>query len=95
MEPDVGNGPEESGEDGLHVAVPSDDRERSVRTAQGLQSRQERSSASDFEGGVGLDLLGWHCAGFHGGGGGGDGDTRGLVEATKVGKGIDRWWRRA
>lgn len=91
-EPDVGNGAKESGEDGLQVAVPSDDRERVVRTGEGLQGRQERST-NDFERRVGPGLMVWHCAGIHGGGG--DGETGGLVEATKVGKGVESRWRGA
>lgn len=78
-EPDVGNRPEERGEDGLHVAVPSDHRKRSVRTGQGLDSREDRVASSltagdDFERRVMLRVTG-HCVG----GGGADlnygGDT--------------------
>lgn len=54
-EPDVGERPEERGEDGLHVAVPSDHRKRGVRTGQGLKSQEDRFASSvtaagdDFE----------------------------------------------
>lgn len=52
-EPDVRDGPEERGENGLHVAVPSEERKWSVRPDQGLERREDRIASStagnDFE----------------------------------------------
>lgn len=85
-EPDVGDRPEEGGEDGLDVAVPSDERKRVVRPGEGLEGGQERASSSagadDFERRVGWRLVFRHSNGGGvdvDGGGKGEGETRGLV----------------
>lgn len=69
-EPDVREGPEERGEDRLHVAVPADDGERGVRPAERRQRREEEvaAPAEDLEGGVGPG---------HGGAGADGGDAAG------------------
>lgn len=82
------------------MAVPSDERERLVRTAQSFQKRQERGSlsADNFERRVGKRLVkvSWHCAVSHVDvDGGGDGETRGFVEEVttpwQLVEGVERW----
>lgn len=92
-ESDVRNGSEESCKNGLHVAVPSDERERLVRKFQLVEGLQEGvgSSTNDFERrvvGQRLIVRHWGC---------GRCDPRRLVEepAMAVG-GIESlwmWWR--